>query len=171
MKRMFYLICKIFIEFYIFIYNVIFSIIPSYIYVKTRKYGSKPKQAFSLACEGSKPNFIVHTYWYNYNKKLYTFNFIDGAEPLLGEEDVRNRNIINHACIISADGEYISDITSNIKEFIHLQNKITWKYVLVALDLNFNIDDIILINLNDENMTEKRAKINDLISRDVLFYL
>lgn len=158
MKRMFYLICKIFIEFYIFIYNVIFSIIPSYIYVKTRKYGSKP-------------NFMVHTYWYNYNKKLYTFNFIDGTEPSLGEEDVRNRNTINHACIISADGEYISDITSNIKEFIHLQNKITWKYVLVALDLNFNIDDIILINLNDENMTEKREKINDLISRDVLFYL
>lgn len=115
-------------------------------------------------------NFNIYEYLYNYNRRIYNFKFIDSSIYIpiynINIKDINNINLINHCCIMHQNN-YIKDITLEIKKFIHLRNVIKWKYILKHLYLTEY--DIILINLNDNELSEKQFYISDLIKNDKIF--
>lgn len=134
-------------------YNIILSILPTYILINKYAHG----------------HFSVYEYLY-IDKKVYNFKFIEltsmKSSMTINANDIRSINLINHCCIITSNDDYIKDITLEIKKFIHLNNKIKWKYILEHLEIRYNENLDILINLNDDDLSEKRLNIKQLIMSD-----
>lgn len=142
---------------YFFFYNIILNFLPIYTLLKTYKHDT----------------FSVHKYRYIYNKKYYYFKFINFNKNYTDnvisdiDIDITNRNLINHCCILDINGDYIRDITQEIRMFIHLNKKIEWKYILIHLNV-INYSNI-LININDDDLTEKQLYITNLLNNNILF--
>lgn len=153
------LICKLSITLYMSIYMITLSILPTYIYIKSINY----------------KNFVLYEYVYNNKKKTYVFNHIElkqikcnrKRQILLDENDIIVRDLINHCCVLNKNDEYMRDITYEIKKFMHLNNKIMWSQILLHLSI-YN-ENIILFNMNDDDLSEIRFNVNELIKDDCLF--
>ena len=146
------------IKSYICISNIIMNILPTYIYMGT--YIHKVNDL----------DFSVHHYRINYNNKYINFKVIEDNDNIdynnvlqnINDDDIKNINIINHCCILSMDGEYIKDITKDIRMFIHYLGKIKWVYILEHLD-ECSIDKKIVVYMNDDELTERVFNMKDIV--------
>lgn len=147
---------KICVNIYIYIYNYIIYLLPEYILLNVYQHKTE------------KHSFSVYEYIYNHKskKRIYKFKFIESDNTKcvidIKLKDIENINSINYCGIIDDAGESIIDITEDIKKFIHLKNKIHWRYILTHLNLHNNYDKYIYINLNDDDLTSKKILINDI---------
>lgn len=149
--------CKIIINIYICVYDIFLLILPTYILINKYKYN----------------DYSIYEYLYidkKIYKRIYNFKFICLNNNVINMEidtnDIKDINLINHCCIINSNDDYVKDITLEIKKFIHLNNKIKWKCILEHLDITHYEHLYILINLNDEDLSEKRLNIKHLITND-----
>lgn len=148
------------ITFYTNICNMIMYILPKYMYVETYEHRT------------CKLDFSIHHYKIKYNNKYKSIKLIDDNVHLnykniinkiiknIDKLEYNKNNMINHCCIMSLDGEYIRDITNDIRMFIHYIGKIDWEYILVHLDINTEYN--ILISINDDELTEKILYVRDI---------
>jgi hypothetical protein len=155
-----YLLLKICITCYIYIYNSLLYFLPKYLLLSNCTHTNNNQ------------DYDVNEYLYKDTicNRTFKFKFINTREINfdinINEKDIENLNLINHCCIINSKDDYIRDITSEIKKFIHLNNKIEWVYILIHLNIH---DDIILINMNDDDLSEKKLDVNDLIKNGDIF--
>jgi hypothetical protein len=69
-------------------------------------------------------------------------------------------NLINNCSVVNKDGEYIRDITQDIRCFMYYRGLIEWKYILVHLDVEN--DHSLVMYMNDIDMNERYLRINDI---------
>lgn len=137
---------------YLYMVDNIMYLLPTFIFSKTHIHRT------------SSVDFSVHEYLYNYNGRFYTYKIVESIDydvsDYFNKIDIDKRNCITHACVINHSGEYIRDITSDIRHFIHLMDIIEWKYILVHLGIEN--EKKLLINKNDEELSEIYLDIDEL---------
>lgn len=166
---MYFLIIKC-IDFYSYLAMKIMKHLPSFIFIKTFTYKSFNEDG---VC---KLDFDITEYKCNFNQRFYMVRFID----LNDKKDcmynftrninkrIEDRNLIFHSSI-QKNGEFITDVTEEIRSFFHyintendiysseefiykLRSSDVWKYIKINIGLNKEYQ--LLVSLNDSNLTD-----------------
>lgn len=142
------------IKMYVYFTDFLIYVLPKYILISYYNH-EKFKVYKYIYCSKSNNKF--------YNIK--TINDIGYSEASI----IKNRNLINHCCIINQNGKYVKDITEDIRQFLHYNNNkfIKWEHILTHLDIY--IDDTIVLHLNNDNLDECDIVVNTLIKNKCLF--
>lgn len=113
---------------YVYLAYKISYILPMYIFIKMYEH-----KKYDV-------DFSVHEYLYNYNGRFYKFKMVESNDYNINNYfdklNVRQCYDIYHIYISNENGEYIKDITYEIRQFMHLRNIIEWKYILVHLGID-----------------------------------
>lgn len=144
-----------FITIYLYIKNSIIKLLPIYIY-QTR-YTHK---TINL-------DYEIYEYLKKYNSKYNKFKIIKiydlkDHEKLIIDDIQNNTNLINYCGIIDEYNNEIMDITEQIRSFMHYNGLISWKYILIHLDIEHLFENRVIIYLNNIDMTEKIVNIKDI---------
>lgn len=137
---------------YVYMLNLVSSVLPTFIFIKMQIHRSMDT------------DFTVHEYYYNAKGRFHKFKMIESKDYNINHY-FDNINIeklydINHVCVVNKSGEYIMDITKDIREFIHLRKIIEWKYILVHLGIEH--EESIVVHRNDEDLSESILNINNI---------
>lgn len=144
-----------------------------YLIVTTNYLNMIPKYTLicSLEHKNQDMDFTVHEYACIANSKSYMFRFIecDGTTPpvYIDDNDIHNLYIFNLCYTEDNDSGFIRDITVDVRKFVHLLGKIQWKYILVHL--NIESHKTLIFHMNDDDLTEKRLCIQELLKDDKVF--
>lgn len=148
------------VSMYISFLNFIMRILPKYIIVASYNHITT-FEYFKID---------KYIYYCNRNNKFYNLkiidNFIFDKDNIIKNKNLINRNLINHSCIISNNGEYMRDITEDIRMFIHYNKLIKWKYIIIHLNIS---NSILVLHLNNNNLDEIQFNTNDLIQNNTDF--
>jgi hypothetical protein len=153
------------IQLYLYISNKLIMILPKYIYSKTYNHNT------------SDMNYFVYEYWYKYNNKYYKFKAIE--DNLYNFKDAckiyhpYNMTLINHCCIMDDNNVYIRDITKEIRYFMYYRGLIEWKYILIHLGIDIDIEQEkeykLIMHMNDLDMMEKSFNVREIYSKKFNF--
>lgn len=137
------------IRLYLYMSSVILRWLPKYIWLKTFVHKTKDT------------SFVVNEYIYNHKNTYSTIKFID--IPQLREIDCKKNteSLFHISYVVDDDGCFIKDITQDIKSFLHLLDKIEWKYILIHLELT-EYPGIVFV-MDDDDFTEKQ-----LVTKDIM---
>lgn len=152
-------VLKFFINIYIFCSNFLCYFIPKYILIANFYYRVNGKK------------FNIYQYVYNSDKyKLYNIKVINSIK-FDESQIINNSTLINNCSIIDKDMNYKSDITNQIRMFLHYNNnkQVKWKYILVHL--NIHKLDYIILSLNNNNLDEIVLSVKDLYFNKTIFSL
>lgn len=149
----------ILIRLYLSISDAIIKILPKYIYIKT--YVHKTNDL----------DYSVYEYWGKYNNKYHRLRVVEdnkyNTETAFQEYTPHNMTLINYCAIANDKGNYIKDVTREIRCFMHYKGLIEWKYVLI--NLGIERDKQIIMYMNDMEMTEKIIDIDGLYNQKFNF--
>lgn len=150
--------------------------LPKIIYLRKYEYKKKEENV------GVNLDFTIYEFSLNKDGKFTNIKIVqennDNADGNVKKEykeykkyteylnriDINCMNIINVCCILDKDNEYKSDITTDIRPFIHhidnLNCDVLWDHIL--LYLNIKDEHALYISINDDDLTEKILYINEL---------
>jgi hypothetical protein len=145
-------IILVFIRCYLYISNVCIVLLPKYIYIKSYHHRTRDV------------DYSVYDYWIKSNNKFYKSKLIENNHCNIDDSfkiyHANNMNLINNCSVVNKDGEYIRDITQDIRCFMYYRGLIEWKYILVHLDVEN--DHSLVMYMNDIDMNERYLRINDI---------
>jgi hypothetical protein len=144
---------------YLYILEKFKVLIPRYICVKTSIH------------RNIELDYSVYDYWIKYNNKLYKMKVIEdnkySIEDALMIYQPHTMNLVNNCGVLDKNGEYIIDITQEIRYFMYYRGLIEWKYILVHL--NIEDKDSIVVYMNDIDLSEKYLRISDIYNEKFNF--
>ena len=152
---------------YRLIYSLIYSLLYSLVYImstcKRMLYLLLPDVIFIK--EHCHFNFTVKEYLYIKNNKNYRKKFINEVDIDI-DVDIDKRRI-THCGMLDKNEEYIRDLTEDIRMFMHYHcnDKIKWEYILIHLGIDIKKEGYIIINLNDNDLTEKCLNITQIYDK------
>lgn len=137
---------------YVYILNKVSCVLPTFIFIKMHTH------------QTIDTDFSVHEYYYNFKGRFHRFKMVESPEyninDYFGNIDLNSLYDIHHACVLNRNGEYVKDITKDIRYFMHLRNIVEWKYILVHIGIEN--EEVMVIHKNDEDLSEKLLHIGEI---------
>jgi hypothetical protein len=116
-------------------------------------------------------DFSVHEYYYNFKGRFYKVKMVETNEYNINDYfqniDVNHLYDIHHACVLNKSGEYVKDITQDIRYFMHLRDVVEWKYILMHIGIEN--EEMVIIHKNDEDLSEKVLYVGEIYNQKFNF--